>query len=929
MIVPDAERWQRLSPLLDSLLDLDGAGRARRLDALRAHDPALAEELASLVADAARADAANFLAGSAQRSLAGAEPSPPTLAGERIGAYVLEAPLGQGGTGAVWRGRRADGRFEGAVAVKLLHLSLVGRTGALRFEREGMVLARLSHPNIARLLDAGVTAGGQPYLVLELVDGERIDRHCDARHLCIEERIDLFREVLQAVAHAHRHLVIHRDIKPSNILVAADGSVKLLDFGIAKLLQGDDGSGASSDLTGDGARALTPDYAAPEQLRGEDVTTATDVYSLGVLLYQLLTGRHPTALPQATPADVMRATLDSDPGRLSGAVTATGDEPAEVLERIAGERATSLVRLKRQLGGDLQNIVAKALRKVPGERYATVDAFSDDLRRWRSGEPVSARADSLAYRTTRFVARHRGAVAAGALTFVAILAGVVGTISQARRAEANARQAQAERDNAWHELAFAGAARDLVGFLVSQGNGTALTATELLGRAEQMAEQQFADDALSRGRLQLLLGIEYGNVQEFDKSKAVLVRAQVAAQAASSPELLSNVDCLLAATLSDQNEPQRALALFDGAIRRLRADTEPEDAVLAACLQMRADLHAHMGRPESMLADAQAALTHLRTPRPDQRVLANSIRMVVAEAYGRLGQTASAIAAYESSIADLASMGRQQTARIAVRFNNYSRMLYIAGLPLRAEAMAARGLEIVRGLAGGESEGGELVAILEGNRGRALIELGRLDEARPSIDHALASALERKDLRWAGNFALYGASAWCAADGDAARCESLLDIARDKLQATLPPKHSSFAAIELAAAQLSLAKLQPATARTRLLHAVAAFDAAGDKTPQRINALTLLARTELQMGEVAAAAQHAALAVAVAREVSTGFTSTAWLGNALLAHALVAQAQGDKGGARTALREGIVQLQGAVGEDAPAAREARALLEGL
>ncbi|MEO7055328.1 MAG: serine/threonine-protein kinase, partial [Caldimonas sp.] len=287
-MVPDADRWKRLSPLLDDLLDLAPVERAERLSVLRGHDAALAAELASMLADAAHAEAAQFLAGSASPPPLANDAAAPGLAGTRIGAYVLESQLGQGGMGAVWRAHRGDGRFDAAVAVKLLHLSLVGLAGARRFEREGAILARLSHPNIARMLDAGVTVGGQPYLVLELVDGERIDHHCDSHRLRVDQRVALFRDVLGAVAHAHRHLVIHRDIKPSNILVGADGSVKLLDFGIAKLLQGSADEPAT-DLTGGHRGALTPDYAAPEQLRAEEVTTATDVYSLGVLLYQLLT----------------------------------------------------------------------------------------------------------------------------------------------------------------------------------------------------------------------------------------------------------------------------------------------------------------------------------------------------------------------------------------------------------------------------------------------------------------------------------------------------------------------------------------------------------------------------------------------------------------------------------------------------------------
>ena len=834
---------------------------------------------------------------------------------------MLEEQIGQGGMGAVWQARRADGRFQGEVAFKLLHLSLIGRTGSLRFEREGAILARLSHPHIARLLDAGVTDDGQPYLVLELVEGERIDRHCDSRRLGVEERIALFREVLAAVAHAHRHLVIHRDIKPSNIMVTADDGVKLLDFGIAKLLQGE-ADDPPTELTVGNRGALTPDYAAPEQLRGEEVTTATDIYSLGVLLYRLLSGQHPTAPPHASPADLMRTTLDTDPGRLSSAVTAGHGLSAADAERIAAERDTSVVRLKRQLGGDLENIVAKALRKAPAERYPTVDALSEDLRRWASSEPVSARPDSFAYRTGRFVRRNRGKVAAAVLTLVAICGGVVGTVTQARRAEQEARKAQSERDNALRDLAFAGASRELLSFLISQGNGKPLTATELLGRAEDMTDQQFASDPLTRGRLQLLIANEYGNVLDFERSKAVLARAQGSARAASNVPLLSNVDCLLAATLGDQNEAQRGFALFDEAIGRLQDVRDTEGSVLANCLHMRADLHAHMGQPEAMLADAQAALAALGTPRDDERVLANSIQIVIAEAHGRLGHTAEAIAAYEKSLAEMATMGRSQTARTVIRFNNFSRMLYVAGQPLRGEAVAAHGLEVSRS-SGADHE---IDAILEGNRARALFELGRYGEARQLSEHALASALERNDLRWAGTFALYGAPAACAL-GDAARCAGLLAIAREKLKATLPPGHSSFGAIDLAAAELSLIEHRSDAAREQLAHALATFDAAPDRNPLRIRVLTELAALEREQ-DAAAASRHAELAVAAARELSKGLASSAWLGIALTSQAQGERARGDKAAAEATLREAVGQLTLAAGADAPATREARALLDG-
>jgi serine/threonine-protein kinase len=919
MTLPDPALWKRVSPLADELLDLPAAERADRLRALRDEDPRLADELHKLLAAADRAVGEGFLAGLAGLSPMAPPMAAPSLAGLRLGAYTLVSPLGQGGTGSVWRARRDDGRFEGEVAIKLLHLSLIGQAGAQRFRREGAILGRLAHPNIARLFDAGIADFGQPYLVLELVDGERIDRHCDERRMTIEQRLRLFGDVLSAVTHAHSHLVIHRDIKPSNILVDREGRVKLLDFGIAKLVEDETQGAEATELTREGGRPLTPEFAAPEQLMGDAVTTATDVYALGVLLYQLITGRHPTVPAGATTAQAMRATLDTEPPVLSSAWKAADGEAA--LADAAAQRASAPGPLLRQIGGDLEQIVARALRKRPQDRYASADAFADDLRRYLAHEPVSARPHSLTYRMAMFLRRHRRMVAAAALTGLAIIGGLIGTITQANRAQQQAQQAQKERDNALRDLQFADAARDLLGFLLSQGDGKPMTAAELLVRAQQLAEQQFAGDPLTRGRLQLMIGIEHGNAREFEKSKAVLDRALASAREAGSASLQSNVECMLASTLGDQSEPQRAIALFGQAIARLQAPARSDPGVLAACLHMRADLNAQLGQPQAMLADAQAALALLGTPRADQRVAANSLRIVIAEAYGRLGETARAIAGYESSLADMESMGRQHTARSVIRYNNFSRMLYLAGQPQRAQQMAARGLQISRAIA----ENRQLDAVIESNQARALIELGRHAEAKSLIEHALGLAAEGKDVRLAGRIAMYGAPAWCES-ADLGRCESLLEMARRNFEATLPPGHVSFAELEMASAQLSIAQQQPTTARDRLLRAVGAFDAAKESSPLRIRALALLARTEAQLGEMQEADRHAVRAVQLAREAAKDFPHSLWLGEALLAQAAVLQSGGDKARAQASLGEAAVQLGGALGEQAPALRQVRAQL---
>lgn len=421
----DKARWLRLSPLLDEILDLEGAARAQRLAAVRAEDAPLADDLDALLGELGGADRDTFLE---RPALLLREAS---MAGQTVGAYTVERELGQGGMGSVWLARRTDGRFEGFVAIKFLNAGLVTRGGPERFAREGSILARLAHPNIARLLDAGVAAGGaQPYLVLEYIDGLTIDRYCDQNALGLAARVRLFLDVLAAVAHAHTRLILHRDLKPTNILVTAGGEVKLLDFGIAKLLDDAGVPAAATELTQAVGRAFTLQYAAPEQLQGADVTTATDVYALGVLLYVLLGGTHPT--PGVTALDQMRAVIEVEPKRLSDAV----------LRNAAVGSAAAKLRLARALRGDLDNIVARALKKAPTERYANAAQLADDLQRYLNDEPVAARPDAVPYVLAKFIRRHRLGVAAGVVVVSALAVGVGVALWEAN--EAKRQRVQAE-----------------------------------------------------------------------------------------------------------------------------------------------------------------------------------------------------------------------------------------------------------------------------------------------------------------------------------------------------------------------------------------------------------------------------------------------------------------------------------------------------
>ena len=339
--------------------------------------------------------------------------------GWQCGSYRLLSPLGQGGMGVVWLAERSDGRFERHAAIKFPSIALRGRDQE-RFNREGRLLARLVHPNIAQLIDAGVSGTGQPFLVLELVVGVAIDRYCDDEALDVDARVRVFLDVLNAVAHAHANLIVHRDIKPSNVLVTQTGKVKLLDFGIAKLLEDDDRRSPSRILTQEGAGAMTPAYAAPEQITGGPVSTATDVYALGVLLYVVLTGSHPSGGSLRSPAEVVKAIVETVPPRASDSVATTG---------------SGRDRVRRALRGDLDTIVAKALKKEPRERYESVTSFADDLRRYLAHEAISARPDTITYRATKFVRRNRMPVAIAALILIGLSGGLYAVDRQRALAE--------------------------------------------------------------------------------------------------------------------------------------------------------------------------------------------------------------------------------------------------------------------------------------------------------------------------------------------------------------------------------------------------------------------------------------------------------------------------------------------------------------
>lgn len=921
MKIPRPERWVQLSPMLDELLDLPEPAQAARLAAIRADAPGLGEELAALLADGQKARSVGFLSGAL--SIPAAVAPETSLVGQRLGPYVLEAPLGQGGMGSVWRARREDGRFESAVAVKLLHLSLLGQAGAERFRREGNILARLAHPNIAHLLDAGVTPSGQPYLVIELVTGERIDRHCDAQRLGIEARLAIFDDVLSAVAHAHSHLVIHRDIKPGNILVTADGSVKLLDFGIAKLLQDETQAAEATELTREGGRALTPEYAAPEQLRGQAVTTATDVYALGVLLFQLLAGRHPTAPATGTAAEVVQAALETEAARLSRAVT-VDFSGAPRSPDIAASRDSTPQRLRRALEGDLENIVARALRKSPADRYGTVAAFAEDLRRHLAHEPVSARPDSISYRARKFVQRHRVAVAGGFVLGLAITAGVIGTVTQAQRAAEQARVAAGERDRAVRELTVAEATSEFMNFLLSEGHGKPFTAAELLGRAEQLVERQFSTSADLRARLSAIVAGQFATVDDTSRADSGFQRALQAASTTGDSLLIGDLQCRQGNQMRVSGHYDEARKLINEGLGRLHAAAEADAGDVANCLSSRAKLRLEQGDARAALVDAEQALALLNSPRPGQRLLVVDIRGVLADSRARLGDYPRAIADYEAELAELVALGREQTSIAVVVENNLGVILLNAGLLGRASQILEQSrTTAIRAV-------GDLASnpVRDTNLAGAWLELGRVDEAVQTLEQALNVARQSGNQRFIGFISAKAAAGWCVA-GDAARCADRLSSAKTALTAILPPGHSAFGTIELTAARLSLLKGEPEAARRQLQHALELYDAAPERNPVNMVARGMLSRLEQRLGHGAEALALSERAVADARLYTAGLPASEWLGSALLSRANVLEAQSELKVARSTAQEALTQLRGSLGAGAPATREATAMLDRL
>ncbi|MEO8054176.1 MAG: serine/threonine-protein kinase [Acidobacteriota bacterium] len=706
------ERWHVVSPLLDRALEMEDPERALWLESLRAGEPELASEVEALLDEGRALAREGFLENDVPPA-----PPPASLAGQRFGAWTLVGPIGQGGMGAVWLARRADGRFEGEAAVKLLNVSLVGRPGETRFEREGNILARLTHPNIARLVDAGVSPIGQPYLVLEYVPGAPIDRWCENHALDVDARLRLFRDVLAAVAHAHANLIVHRDIKPSNVLVTPEGRVKLLDFGIAKLLEEETGGVEATALTRDGGHVMTPEYAAPEQLAGEAITTATDVYALGTLLYVLLAGRHPAEGSLGSTAALVKAIVDTEAPRLSHA---------------------SPARLRRALEGDLDTIVAKALKKDPAQRYASVTAFADDLGRTLRHEPIGARPDSLAYRAAKFVQRHTPGVAAAAAVLL-LLAGLTGYYTA---------RVAAERDRARLEAQKASKVSDLLAGLLtgadpytSRKDAKEITVRGLLDAGAARIRKELASEPEVQAEMLSVMGRSYQRLGEVARARPLLEEALSTRRRVLGPRDEHTAESLndLGVLLRETGDAAAAEPLLVEALATRRGVLGPEHPSVAVTLVELGRLYSDQGsdrKAEPLFREALAI--RRKALGGEAHETATSMNELALLLWHR-GGLAEAEELFRRCLEINRKTQGEDHPDVSASLNNLALIAGDRGDFVSAEKLSRESVAFGRKALG---DGHPSVAIRLNNLSRPLLELGKYDEAAAALREALRIAMD-------------------------------------------------------------------------------------------------------------------------------------------------------------------------------------------
>jgi eukaryotic-like serine/threonine-protein kinase len=833
--------------------------------------------------------------------------------GQRLGTYRLVEPIGSGGMGEVWRAARTDGRFEGHVAIKLLSRT-TSRAAAERFEREGHYLARLAHPNIARLLDAGVSPDGLPYLVLEHIDGAAIDRYCDAQALTLRARIELFLNALAAVAHAHAHLMVHRDVKPSNVLVTPDGTVKLLDFGVAKLMSGD-ALAETAGLTRELGAALTPEYAAPEQFTGDVVSTAADVYSLGLLLYMLLAGRHPRRSMPLRSFDDMRELAIREPTPLRSSLSLAAPDDAS-LDEVARSRSTTPAELLRALRGDLDTILRKALAVDPQERYPSVAEFSSDLRRYLRHEPITAQPPTIGYRARKFVRRYRTAVIAATGVLITLVASTAMTTWQSI-------EARQQRDVALYQQQRVQATNEFLQLMLSEvgPGGQPLTPVQLLDRGVEMLDRQYGVEQRFMGRMLLTLANGYFSLGETARMLDLLDRAEQAARANSDADLLAAALCGMA-RLSNDAEAGAAHARVDEALGLLAGVSAPSADSFVSCARARARTLATAGdRPAAIqvLLDAKAELA--RTPAvgvENLLYLSNELSNL----YYDERQIDRAAALNDTIRRTMERTGRAGTfGYIVISLNNAALLRLMGRIRPAYEIQTA-----VRERVGELESSGSLPPGFLGAYANSLLRLERAPEAMPILEGEIRRAAASGNRRLGAESQVMLAHAFVMG-GRHAESAALLDSAEAFYREAEHFNDRMINVIAVRRARLLLAQGTGAEARAAIDRELTAAGYPQDLgAPDLVYRLGVAAEIALETGDLPAAERYATDCYEVAARVAGDPILSADVGDALLVRARARLARGDTAAAHGDLERALPPLVNGLGDEHPHTRSARELL---
>ena len=737
------ERFQQVDEVFQAALDCDPTERAAFLDHACKGDLALRSEVESLIKSHEQAHSFMLSPMLEQSMEILTNDIVQSVVGRLIGSYKIIREIGHGGMGTVYLGMRADDQYKKRVAIKLVRRGMDTDNILSRFRHERQILASLDHPNIARLLEGGTTEDGLSYFVMEYIEGQTIDEYCDAQKLSTHERLNLFRTVCSAVHYAHQSLIVHRDIKPSNILVTAGGIPKLLDFGIAKLLRPEMYAQTIAP-TETMVRPMTPDYASPEQVRGQPITTASDVYSLGVLLYELLTGHRPYRLKNSLPHEIEQIICEQEPERPSTAVNRTEEVPSSTgagkitltPELVSKTREGQPDKLRRRLAGDLDNIVLMAMRKEPRRRFGSAEQFSEDIRRHLEGLPVKARKDTFSYRASKFTRRHKAAVAIVAAFLILVFSFVAVTISQSIRA--NRERVKAER---------------VAAFLVelfqvsdpSQSKGSEIKAREILDKGAERIEKELGDQPEVEAKLLETVGTVYRTLDLYKEARPLLEKSLAIRRGLFGEENLevAQSERELGFVYERQGEIAKAIELFRQSLATRRKLLPSQHKDIA---QTISDLATTLGQLRQAKEDEEALRLFHEALNMRRKLFGNEHEDVAQSLnnFALFLQERGDYSAAEPMLREAIAIDRKiydgDDPAFATNLNNLALVLSNKGDQAGAEQFYRESLQMNRRLFGADSFG--LVLSLN-NLAEVLREEEKFDEAEPLYREALAIAQKR------------------------------------------------------------------------------------------------------------------------------------------------------------------------------------------